>query len=293
MKRAMAVVIVLAAPAAWADQVYLRGGGVLSGEVVEQTAAAVVIEVGPGRMTLPAASVLRVAHSQSALAVFRQRAAGLGPDNPAGWLELARFAESRDLLTQAREAYEQALSADPGNAVANAALGRQLVDGRWLDREDAYRAHGLVPFDGQWVTPAERAALIAERAAEQRSRELALEASARAREAEARARTAEAEARRAEAAVQENGIPYGYGDVGYGGIYGGGVYGGGVRSRRGPVHPYAQTSYGFGGPYAGVYGADGLRHAGSPGAGFGGRPVVAPHAPPMRDTGGSGGSRRH
>jgi len=308
MKRALAVlavVIGLAAPAAWADQIFLRGGGILSGEVVEQTATTVVIEVGPGRMTLPAERVLRVARSQSDLAVFRQRAAALGPDTPAAWLELARFAESRGLLTQAREAYEQVLAADPANAAANAALGRENVDGRWLAREDANRARGLVSFEGMWVSPAEREAYLAERAADQRSRELALEASARAREAEARARTAEADARRAEAAAQ--GTSGGYaGDWGYGGgyapvygggVYGGGVYGNGVQVGLGLVHPYAQTTYGYGGPYGGVYGPYGLRHAGSPGAGWSGvgvpgQPVATPHRSgtrPMRDTGGSRG----
>jgi hypothetical protein len=292
MRSALAIGMLLAAPAAWADQIFLAGGGVVHGEVVSRTASALVVEVGPGRMTLPMARVARVVESKSDLTAYRERAAALSSHDVAGWLALARFAESRELLTQAREAYERVLAVDPGNAAANAGLGRVQVNGHWLSREDAFRARGLVPFDGDWVTPEQHAAILADRIAAARAREASLEAGARAREAEARARVAEAEARRAEAdaAASSSGIPYPYvygGGYGYGGEIHGGGQDGRHRGRLGRAHPYAQTSYGYGGPYGGVYGPDGMRHAGSPG--WGARPVATPHgAPrPARDTGGS------
>lgn len=242
MKRVMAIGVLLASPAAWADQVVLRGGGVIHGEIVEQTAAGLVIEVGPGRMTLPMSRVERVVASTSDLSLYRARASRLAAGDAAGWVALARWAESRDLLTQARDAYERALAADPGNAAANAALGRVRMAGGWVSAEDSYRARGMVAFEGTWMTPAERAAILSDRAAEARGRELAAEAEARAREAEARARVAEAEARRAEADAEAGGegIPYPF-------VFGGGVYGG-------PV---------YGGPvYGGPHGARGHRHRG-------------------------------
>ncbi len=227
MKRALAVLLLTAAPAAHADQVLLRGGGAVSGEIVAQTDAGLVIDVGPGRMTLPMSRVLRIVASTSDLAVYRQRASGLAAGDVAGWLYLARWAESRDLATQARHAWERVLALEPGNPAANAALGNVRLEGRWVSREDAYRAQGLVAFEGQWISPAERAAILAERSADARGRELAAEAEARAREAEARARVAEADARRAEAQAAEtaDGIPYPF-------VYGGGIYGPVV----GPVH---------------------------------------------------------
>ena len=82
MRSAVAVALVLAAPAARADQVFLAGGGVVHGEVVSQTASALVIEVGPGRMTLPMARVARVVSSRSDLAVYRERAAVLARRAP-------------------------------------------------------------------------------------------------------------------------------------------------------------------------------------------------------------------
>ena len=43
-----------------ADEVFLVGGGRLVGEVVEERGDAIVVEVGAGRVTLPASRVLRV-----------------------------------------------------------------------------------------------------------------------------------------------------------------------------------------------------------------------------------------
>jgi hypothetical protein len=265
MKRVIALVVFVAAPAAWADEVFLRGGGSIHGEIVQRTAASVVMDVGPGRMTLPMSRVDHIVATTSDLSIYRERAARLAPGDAAGWLALARWAESRDLLTQAREAYEHVVAADRENAAGNAALGRVRLAGRWVTAEESYRARGYVPFEGGWVTPEERGAVLADRAAEARARELTAEAAARAREAEARARTAEADARRAEAEAQEgsSGIPYPY-------VYGGvGIYGGG---------------------FGGVYGAGTYRGRSHGGHGFRVPPpvvIVAPPRPPGRDEGGS------
>ncbi|HUG53121.1 MAG TPA: hypothetical protein VMR21_05950, partial [Vicinamibacteria bacterium] len=166
MKRIAAVSAILLAPAfAHADQVFLKGGGEIRGEIVERRADAVVIEVGPGRVTLPLKSVARVVSSTTDLSVYRTRAAALSPRDAAGWLSLAAWARSRDLSTQAREAYEHVLAADPDNATAHLALGRVRLGERWLSEADANRARGLVEFEGHWVTPDERQVMVAERAA--------------------------------------------------------------------------------------------------------------------------------
>src|SRR5262245_17409075 len=84
--------LLAAASAASADQVFLKGGGSVTGVVVQQTAAGVVIEVGAGRVTLPADRVERIASGRSPLATFRERAEGIAPDDAAGWLKLAVWA---------------------------------------------------------------------------------------------------------------------------------------------------------------------------------------------------------
>jgi len=171
-----------------ADEVFLRGGGRLTGVVVERTKDKVVVETGPGRVTLPMSRVERIVEGRSSLEMYGERAAALVPGDVQGWTELARWAADHDLLTQSREAWQKALAADPSNPEANAALGRVEVDGVWMGREDAYRARGYVPFEGRWVTPAEHEALVRERALEEQAARERREAELRVREAEARAR---------------------------------------------------------------------------------------------------------
>ena len=220
---------------AHADSVFLKDGGEIKGEVVEQRADAVVLEVGPGRITLPMRSVARVVSNTTDLGVYHSRAAALSALDVAGWLRLASWAQSRELATQARAAYEYILGVDPLNTEAHLALGHVRMGDRWLSAADANRARGLVEFEGTWMSLEERQLRIAEQAAMAQDRQAireadarAREAEARVREAEARARAAEADARMAEQPAASNGIPYPY-------VFGGGGYGPVVA---GPYNPF-------------------------------------------------------
>jgi hypothetical protein len=244
--KAAIVLCALALPlAASADEVYLRSGGRLSGVVVERRADGIVIDVGPGRVTLPAALVTRVVEGTPAFAVFRERSGRLADADVMGWLALGAWARDRDLSTQSAQAFEHVLAIDPGNPVAHRELGHVVVEGRWMTPAEGYRARGYVYFEGSWVMPEERAAMLAERAAAAQARQSELEAQARVREAEARARAAEAEARRAEAAVAPSqGIPLAM------------AYGG---------YPYGGYPYGYGPVLIGGYGAVGRFRSGGNG----------------------------
>ncbi len=197
-----------------ADEIHLVGGGKISGEIVERNAQRIVVETGPGRVTLPMSRVTKVEAGRSALSEYQQRARSLETTDAAGWVALGQWADARDLGTQARAAYQKALALDPTNPAANAALGRVQSQGIWLSQEEAYRAQGLVPFEGDWVTPGERDAARRDRSDSELAERAVRESEARVREAEARARAAEADARRAEtdAAIQEesssDGIPF-------------------------------------------------------------------------------------
>jgi hypothetical protein len=224
MRHAAALLALLPA-AAFADEVHLRSGGRLTGVVVEQTADVVVLEAEPGRITLPAAHVVRVVARPSSLSAYRERAARLAHDDVAGWLELGYWARERDLLTLARQAFEHVLRIDPGSAEAHQAVGHVQLGGDWLTADESYRARGFVSFEGAWVRPEEQQAVLQERIAAADAERARAEADARIREAEARARAAEAEARRLEAEAQaaenvQGGFPYDYvfagaGPIGY------------------------------------------------------------------------------
>jgi hypothetical protein len=223
MKSGLAILaILLGSTAAQADEVYLKGGGRISGIVAEESEGSVHVEIGAGLVSVPVSQVERIVRSASPLATYQMRARALKANDLSGWLELAAWAQRMDLSTQAREAYNQVLALDPTNAAAQRALGNQLVGDRWLSRDDAMRAQGYVQFEGQWVSPDEREALLAERNEARhaglelaKSRAALAEAEARAREAEARARVVEAEADRAisepDPATVAPVVPYGYG----------------------------------------------------------------------------------
>jgi hypothetical protein len=204
---AIAPVVSTATP----DEILLRGGGRVSGVIVERTATTVAIETGPGRVTLPMSRVESIVESGSFLAEFQQRASQLDARDAVGWAALARWATDRDLLTQAGDAWRHVISLDPNHPEANTALGRVQVGGAWMEAVDGYRARGLVPFEGRWVTPEEHEAAMRERAFEEASARQEREADLRVREAEARAREAEARALEAEAATdasyEDGGIP--------------------------------------------------------------------------------------
>ena len=85
----------------------------MTGEVVSEDGQTVVLEVGPGKVSVPASRVLRIERSRTALGGYRERAAHLAPDDVQRWLELAFWAQERDLDTQAQEAFERVLRLDP------------------------------------------------------------------------------------------------------------------------------------------------------------------------------------
>jgi hypothetical protein len=244
LRRRAAIALVtagLAAATASSDEILLRSGGRVSGVIVERTRNAIVVETGPGRVTLSMALVEKVVEGRSALEAYRERAEALEPGDVEGWATLARWAAERDLLTQSREAWQRVLAADSSHRDANAALGRVEVDGTWMGQDEAYRARGFVSFEGRWVTPPEHEALVRERAADEASARETREAGLRVREAEARAREAEARAREAESAAQpiDGGIPFGWG---WGG--GGWGWGGGVVLPVAPWAPHTRASGG-------------------------------------------------
>lgn len=198
-----------------ADEVFLKSGGQLSGKIVSRTADMIEVDVGAGRIAVTASSVLRIEEGRSALHEYEDRAGRIPPGDAQAWVALGDWAAEAGIGTQAREAYQRALSASPNDPRANTALGNVQVDGRWVSEEDGYRAKGYVRYEGEWITPAEHEAILRQRAAdveEERTRasqERVQEAEARAQEAEARAK--EAEDKLAAAQPASEGLPLWYG----------------------------------------------------------------------------------
>jgi hypothetical protein len=203
--------VVLLPRAAPADEVFLKGGGRLSGRIVSRTATTVEVDVGAGRIGVPASSVVRIEEGRSPLHEYEERAGAVASSDVEGWLALGEWASARGLGAQAREAYHRALAASPDDPRANEALGNVRMDGRWVSEDESYRARGYVWYEGEWITAAEHETLLRERDADTERHRQNQEAESRAREAEARAQEAEARAREAEAQQTSEGLPLWYG----------------------------------------------------------------------------------
>jgi hypothetical protein len=159
VKIAILAIAIAAAPL-FADEIHLRGGGRLSGQIVEQTAESVTIDIGAGSMVVKMSTVVRIDKSTSPLQEYRARAATIADKDVDGWRELGRWAAKQGLGTQSREAYSRVRTVVPNDPEANQALGLVLYEGRWVTEEDSYRARGFVELDGEWMTPAERQAIL-------------------------------------------------------------------------------------------------------------------------------------
>jgi hypothetical protein len=159
--------IALAAVPALADEVYLRGGGQISGQIIEQTDDHVTVDIGGGTITAKMSTVVDIEKKTSPLQEYRQRAANIPDGDAEAWRELARWAKGHSLSTQARQAYREVVAILPDDEEANRGLGMVQLNGQWVTEEESYRAKGYVQFEGKWMTPAEKQQIISDRQAQQ------------------------------------------------------------------------------------------------------------------------------
>jgi hypothetical protein len=193
----------MAAVPALADDVYLRGGGQITGQIIEQTDESVTVDIGGGSLTVNMSSVVGIEQSMSPLQEYRARAGQIPAGDAESWRELARWAEGEMLSSQAADAWGHVLGVLPDDEEANRAFGRVRLDGRWVSEEESYIARGYVEFEGQWMTPQERQAILADRQAREEAVRQANEERIQAIEAEQRAQR-EREAAEREAAQRDN-----------------------------------------------------------------------------------------
>ena len=184
MRWQVAVLLVLAATPLLADEVHLKGGGRVTGEIVKETDAAVTVDIGAGNMTVQRSAVVRIDKSVSPLQKYRAQAAKLEPEDFEGWRELGRWAAGQGLTKQAREAFAKVKAMIPDDPEANHALGLVQLDGHWVTEKESFAARGFVQFEGEWMMPGERQAILEERQAIDEADRQALDAEIEAYQAE-------------------------------------------------------------------------------------------------------------
>jgi hypothetical protein len=204
---------------AFADDVFLKGGAVFSGRIVQQTETMITIDIGDGQVGVAMARVDHIVKGRSALDEYDARAGKLAPADAAGWRILGEWAARQGLSAQSRQAYQKVLATVPNDAEARQALGFVLVDGHWLTEAESYRARGFVKYAGEWMTPAE--AQMAQASAD--ATQARQDAETRANQAEADKILAESRAAKAEERAQQAEQSDTWGTPAYMGAWGYGV----------------------------------------------------------------------
>ena len=167
-----AVSCVCADAPVWADTVYLKNGGRVSGTVRESRTETsekntLVVLPGGGAVALTATEIERIERDSVAAAEFERRSRSC-PDTVAAHLELAEWCRQQPgsdprLVTGRTTHLSRVLELETDNPVARAGLGYIRVDGVWTTREQENTRKGLVLEGGRWVTPQERDLLMKNR----------------------------------------------------------------------------------------------------------------------------------
>lgn len=157
-----------------ADEVYLRDGRVLEGEVISAPEAAVVdLKAGSGTLVaiqhFDRALVQRVTYGVSAreqaLVDLRIRRAALASGGEAAdWWALSISAREFGDPIMAKECATETLARDPQHAEAAKVLGLTRHNGIWMRANEAAVARGEIYFRDRWVTWGQREAVLADEA---------------------------------------------------------------------------------------------------------------------------------
>jgi hypothetical protein len=171
---AAAGVACAALASAAADEVYLRDGRVLEGEVISAPDAAVVdLKAGSGSLVaishFERAQVLRITFGVSAreqgLQELRARRAALGTGGEAeDWWAISQHARDLGDSLMAKECATETLARDRDHAEAAKLLGLSRSHGIWMRANEVATDRGEVLFRGRWMSWAAREQLLADEA---------------------------------------------------------------------------------------------------------------------------------
>jgi hypothetical protein len=164
----------LAPASSSADRLTLRGGGVLEGVVLPESAANDTLQVLTRSSARPfpieRAKVLEVETVEDALREYLHRREA-ARDSAEQEYALGAWCEENGLTGPAQVHFQETLRLDPRHELAHKKLGHVLHDGRWITYDELRRSRGLVKYRGKWISPEEKREIDAkeEFSAEQKS----------------------------------------------------------------------------------------------------------------------------
>jgi len=104
-----------------------------------------------------------------ALTLRREKLAGAAPDAEALY-QLGLWAKTNNLPADALVLFQEAINVNPDHEFARRALGYQFYSGKWRTPIEVKIAMGLIEFEGDWMTPQAKEAIIASRTLEKERR---------------------------------------------------------------------------------------------------------------------------
>ena len=168
-----AAVLSVATASAIADEVRLRTGGTVRGEIESTEPDGLAIQGVRGtRFVLAPESVTGRTRRRKLIEryVTRQIEA-----DRAGEVrlheELAEWCREHRLTSRIDEQMESILRLDPDHEIARATLRHKWRENRWWSPDELAAASGLVRHRGRWITPAMQQLLLASESQEERSRD--------------------------------------------------------------------------------------------------------------------------
>jgi hypothetical protein len=180
----LALALALAAPiVALGDVVHLKSGQKLEGKILSQRADAIVIQTKFGEMTIERAKIERIETLRLPAEELESRVTSAGNDAGKLW-EAAEFARDNKMEARFKELAAKVAKLDATHREANAVLGRvefegrfftpeeleehkaqiaermraqgkELYEGRWVDKAYVMQQKGYLEFEGEWLRPAE------------------------------------------------------------------------------------------------------------------------------------------
>jgi hypothetical protein len=167
--RANLILLLLGAAAA-ADELHLKDGRVLSGQVALTDGHYTVVDRDKKHVGA-ATDVDRLVKKPCFMDEYESRLAGVSKTDAEALHAFGTWLTENEWTSRARVVFEEVIRLDPDHREARAALGHKLFEGEWVSPEELNRRQGLVEFEGHWYTPHDLAALKKEIESDAEARE--------------------------------------------------------------------------------------------------------------------------
>lgn len=155
--------------AAGADIVHLKDGRKVEGEVVEKSAAKIVVKTKYGLSEFAASDVERVEAKNTPEQELAARLAKADATDASALFDVYLYAKEQKLTAKGKDILKQIVKLDPDHEAARKEMGHVKYNDKWVpeaeakklaksDEEREMKEKGLVRYKDKWVTPEEKEA---------------------------------------------------------------------------------------------------------------------------------------